>query len=914
MRYYHGPVQLRLVRATAMFVRISRCAIVLLAGLLTTGLWAQAPRRITQAVTDSSAVRLGNTTHHLAIPANEAGRVAPGFPMERILLPLKSSPQQQAALDRLLAEQQDPGSPHYHQWLRPEDYGQRFGPAQEDLDAVVHWLESRGFQVTAIARGRTVIEFRGSASQVESAFHTEMHRYLAGGRSYVANSTDISIPEALAPVVAGVVSLDDFPRRPLHHVVSLPEANLSGGSHAMAPYDFAAIYDVAPLWSNGFDGAGQTIAIAGRTDIMMSDVTLFRSTFGLPGNNTQVVLNGTDPGIVSSDDQTEATLDVEWAGAVARGATVEFVVSASTSSSDGVDLSSMYIVNNNIAPVMSLSFGDCEADLGAGGNQFYAGLWSQAAAEGISVFVAAGDSGSAGCDAPMSSGRRGANTTTPAVMGFAVSGLASTPYNVAVGGTEFNDTASPSTWWNSTNDSQEASAKGYIPEVVWNESSYTTPGAAANGLWAGAGGVSAIYATPSWQTGSGVPAADPGSGGHHRYMPDVSLNGAGHDGYLIYQNGSLGLVGGTSASSPSMAGMMVLIDHYTGARNGNPNPQFYALASKAPSVYHDVTSGTNAVPCVGGSPNCSSTTASVGVMNGYSAGPGFDLATGWGSLDAYALALNWGANGTPAPAIGALSPNPMTASASPQTLTITGSSFQAGATVKVGAATFSGSLVTFVGSTQLSVSITEASAGSLAVEVTNPNNQASNTLTLQVNAPAPAIGGLSPNPMAGSNAAQTLTIAGSGFMSGLTVVIGTTSIPASQLVSVSATQVQLSIVAGTAAQSLPVHVVNPDGQTSNTVTLQVSAPAGPVIASLGSPTITHSTANQILTINGAGFQPSGVRVLLTYPGGSEQAGIIWATSTQIVALINVGNTPRTWNVQVVNANGQASNLATLTVR
>jgi len=901
-----------------MFEKILRAPILLFAGALTTGLWGQTPPRITRPVDESAAIRLGRTTHPLATPANEVGRAAPGLRMEGILLQLTRSPEQQAELEQLLADQQDPASPSYHRWLTPEEFGERFGPALEDLDAITGWLEGRGFQVTDIARGRSTIEFSGTVRQVEGSFHTEIHRYSVGGTIHVANAGDIAIPEALAPVVSGLVSLHDFSRRPLHRVVSAPAADLIGGSHAMVPYDFAAIYNVAPLWSNGFDGSGQTIAIPGRTDIKMSDVSLFRSTFGLPGNNTQVIVNGKDPGLVSTDEETEAVLDVEWSGAIARGATVKFVVSASTNSSDGVDLSSLYIVDNNLAPVMSVSFGDCESDLGPSGNQFYNGLWSQAAAQGISVFVAAGDSGSAGCDAPMSTGNRGANTTTPAALGFAVSGLASTPYNVAVGGTEFNDTASPSTWWNTSNDSHDASAKGYIPEVVWNESSYTTPRAVDNGLWAGSGGVSSVYATPPWQTGNGVPAADPGSSGqHHRYMPDVSLNGAGHDGYLIYQDGALGLVGGTSASSPSMAGIMVLIDQFTGASNGNPNPHLYALAAKTPAIFHDVVSGTNAVPCAGGSPNCS-VASGVGVMTGYSAGPGFDLATGWGSLDAYALALNWGSNGTPAPAIGALSPNPMTASTSGQTLTITGSSFQSGATVKVGAATFSGAQVTFVSSAQLTVLVTEAAAGSLAVQVTNPNGQTSNTVNLQVNAPAPApaITALGPNPMTGSSAGQILTITGTGFVSGLTLLVGSASISTSQLVSVSATQIQVSLIVGTVARSLPVEVINPGGQTSNAVALQVNAPAapGPAIASLGSPTITHSTENQILTVNGSGFQPAGLRVLLTYPGGSEQAGIISATSTQVVALINVGNTARAWNVQVVNPDGSASNLATLTVK
>ena len=351
------------------------------------------------------------------------------------------------------------------------------------------------------------------------------------------------------------------------------ETGLAGGSHGISPYDFAAIYNVRSLWNGGFDGTGQTIAIAGRTNIKPTDVATFRSTFGLPANNPQVVLNGPDPGIISAGEETEADLDVEWSGGVAKGATVKFVVSKSTNASDGVDLSSSYIVNNNLASTMSVSFGACESAMGSA-NSFYNNLWSQAAALGISVFVSSGDNGSAGCDASSASSGS-ANTTTPAIHGFAVNGLASTPYNVAVGGTQFNDTASASTYWNAANDAHYASAKGYIPEVVWNESSYTTPGAAANGLWAGSGGVSTQYARPAWQTGTGVPAFDPGTTSQkHRLLPDVSLTAAGHDGYLIYREGGLYLVGGTSASSPSMAGIMTIVNQHSADATATPMPGF----------------------------------------------------------------------------------------------------------------------------------------------------------------------------------------------------------------------------------------------------------------------------------------------------------------------------------------------------
>jgi subtilase family serine protease len=895
--------------------RFSGVVILLSASIL--NLSAQVRTRITATVDNSSTVRLPRTTHPLATAASDLGRADASLPMARMMLHLTSSAGQEAAIESLLTAQQDPASPSYRQWLTPAQFGQQFGVAQADLDTVTGWLQSQGFTVNAVAAGRRSIEFSGTASQVEQAFHTEMHRYNVNGEDHVANSTDISIPSALAPVVGGVVSLHNFRAHPLHKTISRnPLTALSGGTNALSPYDFAAIYDVAALWNLNFNGAGQTIAVAGRTNINPTDVTTFRSTFGLPGNNTQIVVNGTNPGIVSSDEETEADLDVEWSGAVAKGATIEFVVSASTNSSDGVDLSDQYIVDNNLAPVLSLSFGGCEAENGSA-NAFYNSLWEQAATQGISVFVAAGDSGSAGCDADYSTSSSGADNTAPASHGFGVNGLASTQYNVAVGGTEFNDTASPSTYWNSSNSSTESSAKSYIPEVVWNESGYTA-GGTNNSLFAGSGGVSELWATPSWQTGAGVPTSDPGaSTQHHRYLPDVALSAAGHDGYLIYQEGQLEMVGGTSAATPSFAGLMAIIDQYSGgARNGNPNTRLYPLATQYPSLFHDVTSGTNAVPCVGGSLDCSSTSAgTTGVMTGYSATPGYDLASGLGSVDAYALALKW-SNG-PAPlSITSLSPNPMTASASNRTLTINGTGFVTGDTVKVSYTGFSGTLtVTSLTANQILATIdTGTTAQVWTVQVAASSGAVSNSASLTVNAPAaiPAIASLSPNPMTGSASSQTLTINGTGFVTGDTVqaTYAGGAVSTLAILSVSATQIQASIATGTTARTWTVKVINANGVASNSASLTVNAPAAPakpVITSVSPVTATNTS--QTVTITGTGFT-AGVQVVIGYNGYGYYYPVISSTATQIQVLFDPGTTPELWEVEVIDSNGAISNVAT----
>ncbi|HLJ47739.1 MAG TPA: protease pro-enzyme activation domain-containing protein [Bryobacteraceae bacterium] len=891
-----------------MSIRPSWLAATLLSScVFVTALPAQNRPRITGPVNDAAVVRLEHTTHPLANSRYDTGRAIAGLPMDRMILVLKSSPDQEATLERLLLDQQDPSSPQYHQWLTPEEFGRQFGPAQEDIDTVVRWLQDHGFTVNSVAPGHRTIEFSGAVRQVEDAFQTEMHHYAVNGVRHLANASEIAIPDALADVVGGVASLNDFHKRPFHTVrPPVPEANLSGGSHAIGPYDFATIYNLAPLWSSSFDGTGQSIAIAGRTNIKLSDVTTFRSMFGLTGNNTQVILNGADPGVVSSDEETEADLDVEWSGAVAKGATINFVVSASTNTSDGVDLSAQYIVNNNVAPVVSLSFGACESEMGSG-NQFYNNLWSQAAAQGMSVFVAAGDSGSAGCDDPSSN---------RATLGLAVNGLASTPYDVAVGGTQFLDSPA-ATYWNTSNDAHVASAKSYIPETVWNETS-------GGGLWAGSGGVSIVYSTPAWQTGTGVPTVDPGTTTqHHRYLPDVSLTAAGHDGYLVEQEGALELIGGTSASTPAFAGIMAIVNQYTGGRNGNPNLHFYPIAAHAASVYHDVSSGTNAVPCRSGTPNCvAGTRGTSGVESGFNATAGYDLATGWGSVDANALALNWGGSQPPtSPTITALSPSPMTGSSSNQTLTITGSGFQSGASVKASYTGFSTTLaVTSVTATQIKATINVGTtARTWSIQVVNPGNVASNTASLQVTAPVvtPSITALSPNPMTGASANQTLTIQGTNFGTGAIVQASYPGFSTNLTVtSLTATQIQATINVGITARSWTIRVTNPGNLSSNSATLQVNAPAAPSITSLTPNPMTGSRNSQVLTINGTGFQTGNGLTVRLVSGNTTiqvQGFSLSATATQIRAAVNVGITAQKWNVQVINPNGQASNTAVLTV-
>jgi subtilase family serine protease len=566
-------------------------------------------------IDDNDTVVLPGNVYALARPEFDQGATRSSLRMERMILTLKRSPEKQVEVDTLFAELHDPSSPNYQRWVTPEEFGERFGPAPEDIEAIARWLMSHGFVVEEVAKGRAWVNFSGTVADVERAFRTQIHDYYIDGRLYHANVQDPSIPRALADVVAGVVSLHNFPRTMMHSKISplmrtdlMPDYT-SGATHYLSPNDFSTIYNVNALYNAGIDGNGQNIAIVGRTHPSSSDWTTFRSMMGLSTNPPQVIVNGPDPGDLGGDEDVEADLDVEWSGAVAKNAGILFVVSKSTYSTDGVDLSAQYIVNNNLAPVMSTSFSACESDLGTAGNNFYNDLWQQAAAQGITSFVSSGDAGAAGCNS-------GSDTVGS---GLGVNGLASTPYNVAVGGTQFNEGSG--SYWNTSNGSGYASAVSYIPEVVWNQSGVTPGG---SGLWSTGGGASLEYDKPAWQASPGVPEDG------QRDVPDISLSAATHDAYLVETRGALYGVGGTSASSPSFAGLMALIVQNTGQRQGNANTRLYQLGNSqygvsGAVVFHDSTSGDNSVPGV----------------TGYSGTTGYDLCTGLGSVDAFALVNNW---------------------------------------------------------------------------------------------------------------------------------------------------------------------------------------------------------------------------------------------------------------------------------
>ncbi len=580
-------------------------------------------------VDEGRTVILAGNVHPLARPEFDRGPLDPSTPLGRMLLVLKPSAEQQAALDALVAAQQDPGSPSYHHWLTPAEFGARFGVAPAQIAQVTAWLTRHGFAIEEIPAGRRLIAFSGTAGQLQEAFHTEMHSYRAANALHIANAQDPQIPAALAGIISGIVSLNDFRRRSSLALRPLPAAQpgppvqphpaaepqySAGSTHYLVPADFATIYDLNPLYNSGSSGAGAAIAIAGRSNIDPADVARFRAATGLPPNPPAVILAGADPGL-AGDDQAEATVDAEWSGAAAPAASIRLVAAASGPVTDGIDLASAYIVNQAVAPILSSSYASCEQEMGAAELAFYNALWEQAAAEGISVLVASGDAGASGC----SSGSAAAGSFP------AVNGLCSSPYATCTGGTEFNEGAGSALYWAAANSAGLGSALQYIPEEVWNES-------AANGgsdMWASGGGVSTVYLQPAWQAAvlASLPGASSAEG--MRAVPDVSLAAANHDGFIAVENGGFYIASGTSVAAPSFAGIMALLAASQGGKaQGSANPRLYALAAAAPAAFHRTPSGSNTVPGVAG----------------YTAdGSVYNLATGLGSVDAAELANNWAA-------------------------------------------------------------------------------------------------------------------------------------------------------------------------------------------------------------------------------------------------------------------------------
>ena len=648
--------------------------------------------RIFNEVDDRALTTLHGNVHPLAQQQYDRGRVSDSLAMEHMILMLRRSPERETALATRIQQMHDPHSPEFHQWLTAEQIGQCYGVAQADVDKVTAWLQGHGLRVEQTPAGQTAIIFSGMAGQVRAAFRTEIHNLELRGEQHIANMTEPQVPAALAPVIAGFRSLNDFFPKPLLHMVGPirrdstngkwhpvdgngpkkngpgPLINFGGDGvefYAVGPQDFYTIYNENPLLTATvpINGAGETLAIVQDSDVNPQDVVWFRSQFGLPPypqapNHTQGGVNYiygipgycSDPGITPYGE-TEADVDLEWIGVTAPAAIIDFVSCADTQTTFGGDLSALYIVNTLASSVsaFSVSFGECEAQLGSS-NSFYNQLWQQAAAEGQTPVIASGDSADDVCDR---GNMRGWNGQDVGATGLSVNGLASTPYNVAAGGTDFSDTDSyfgNGLWWTNGNGPYYESAYRYVPEVSWNDTCTSTLlldfysrvyglnySNGAEGLCndttnfqvpypytyldGGSGGISAIYGLPSWQSVYGVGLSTNYTSTQFRNLPDVSLFAA--DGFwnhvLVFCESDLAFcdfsnnfdafalsAGGTSFVAPQLAGIMGLVNQATGVRQGQANYTFYRLATLeygSPSAPNTSTTVPSLYTCEGSNYN-----------------------------------------------------------------------------------------------------------------------------------------------------------------------------------------------------------------------------------------------------------------------------------------------------------------------
>ena len=1032
--------------------------------------WSQAATpaaQILSPIDETKMFTLKGNTLPVANADNDRGRVSPRLRMTDLILVLSRSPQQQAAFDKFVASQYDPASPNFHHWLSPNEVGQDFGPSQADIASISNWLGAHGFSIGRLPKDHMSIRFSGTAAEVESTFHTEIHNLEVKGVHHIGNMSDPEIPQALAPAVVGVKSLHNFFPRPMHRIgsvvskdaatgkwkrparapstsasdhpaaelaaarpefgISVPASSGNGASQVedVTPYDFATIYDVLPMWnaSTPIDGTGQTIAIAATSSVLLSDVNTFRTSFGLPAytaaNQPTMISGNTQPVTVCSSttancntgDLVENSLDVEWSGAIAPGANIVLVSSYPASSSDdGLYDSENYIVDNQTASIMNVSYGLCELFNTTSGNVQYYNLWQTASTEGIAVFVSAGDGGSAECD----DGGDSIGNPYSAQFGPTVNGLASTPFNTAVGGTDFNWCALPTTpsapacatapYWNSTNASTGASAIGYIPEVPWNDTcanpltlnflqyqattagatSFSTQEGACNFAYksggttgvlplfvdtvGGGGGASNCvvndgsdvsscdpsttttgstngsltlvadgWPKPSWQSGvPGIPSTD-----GVRDIPDVSFFASdgfmSSSSYLICVSALAACtysdtaepsaleVGGTSVSSPAMAGVMALINQKAGQSQGSPNAELYKLAatetysscsaekvtSTGTSCYfNDIDQYNNAVPCDYGaeegspaqpgiqSPGCSvSPSASadlIGVLSGFNAGVGYDQATGLGSLNVANVVNAWPASTATGKATVTVSPassNLVSSNALSVAVTVANSSS--------GGATPTGK-VTLIGGGAYSSGAQDLASG------TSTFNVPANALPAGSDVFTATYSGDATYGSATGSATVAVTTAATGSgtaPANVTVTPTPTSLAASGTLSVAVT-----VAAGTSGGATPTGTVtlSGGGYTSSAGTLSsgaytFSVPANSFTAGADTLTVTYSGDSTYATSTGT------ATVTVTAATAATGTFSISATSPAAVSAGSSGSSTIT-----VTASGSYAGTASLT--
>jgi subtilase family serine protease len=697
---------------------------------------------ITEKIDDTRQVTLRGNVRPEATPDRDLGPVEDGLQL-RLYLVLQRSPESQAALDNLIERQQQPTAAEYHQWITPQQFGERFGVAEQDIAKLTAWLESRGMKVSGVMNNASFIDFTASAGNVRDTFGTQLHYFNVRGK-HPALVSDPRVPEAIAGVVAGIQGLNKLPPIPSHtkvrqtawdaathswhsvdpagHPAAHPEYS-TGNEFNVTPQDFYTIYNVNPLFTGGTKGAGATVAVIEESDIVYGtvnastgvatggDVATFRKLFGVPGTLNMHVYHGygsvtcNDPGIDpnGSGEESEAALDAEWASALAPSSNLIFM-SCDQNIDQGTETSEMALIDNNISDVMSLSYGWSEENFAASDYTSQDTLYAQAATQGQTFIVSAGDSGADAKDQ---------DTTGTSTSGINVSGYSASPLVTTAGGTDFQDLydsqlggVPQSNYWGANNSAYYADALGYVPETSWNDSCASSIEANYQGysgadycalgpasvqdldgfVVGGSGGFSTHYAVPSYQSGI------TGYSGTKRAQPDISsfaANGWWNHSLISCDShvattactspSTFGGSGGTSFVAPQFAGITGLLVTYTGTRQGLLNPTLYALAKKqftaaatesacystgttsnagitiglpaSSCIFNDVTSSNNDEPCAAGSTNCYvDSGAGYGMLSldnatalkvSYPSTVGYDEVSGIGTLNVTNLFTNW---------------------------------------------------------------------------------------------------------------------------------------------------------------------------------------------------------------------------------------------------------------------------------
>lgn len=496
---------------------------------------------------------LAHPVQTLTPQAQDSGEVAAG---QSVHVAVALKVRNKAQLDALTQDILQGRSKRY---LSKAEFLSQFSPTEAQAQTVVKHLQTSGFRNIKVAPNRLLITADGSAATVKAGFQTSLHRYDINGRQAFANVANAQVPGALADIVLAVHGLQNVHQfhTALRHPT--PQAFKTTSVSGHAPTDFPSIYNANSLPP----ASNTTVGIIAEGDLSqtLSDLQDFASGAGYGAVATSVINSGTPSSDTSGTE--EWNLDSQDILAAAGGAVqqMNFYVAPSMTNAD-ITAAFNAAVSDGTAKVVNVSLGECETSAQSDGMTASADQIFQAAvAQGQTFSVSTGDSGSYEC------GGRTARQSYPAV----------SPYVIAVGGTTLSTSGKTA----------------YLSESTWN---------------GGGGGPSYTENAPAWQSSAGVLTISKTKRG----VPDVSFDADPNSGALVLVNGGTSQIGGTSLAAPLFTGFWARIESANGNNINSPAPSIYKYFKANPSLYHDVTSGSNGA---------------------YSAAKGWDYTTGWGSLN-----------------------------------------------------------------------------------------------------------------------------------------------------------------------------------------------------------------------------------------------------------------------------------------